>query len=138
MSHHDGAANAEAVQQGSRVGRQLMQGELIGRRLARFAEANLIRGDHAPALLDQQSDRLLPRRGTEVLAVEQDDRSAIRLGTDDIHVGHAQALLLAVELEGFHRIGIVESFEHRAIRRCRRGGGGLRICDRGTQGEREQ
>src|SRR5690242_18122117 len=100
------------MQQRSSVRGELMQRELIGRRFARFAEANLIGYDDSPSALAQHPDCLFPGSAAEILPVQQHDRFAIRCIRSNVHVSHALALTLRVELEALDWIEIVETLEH--------------------------
>ena len=58
----------ERLQQRARVAGELLEGELVGGRLAGLAEPDLVGRHHAVAGLAQHGDRGLPRAGAEVLA----------------------------------------------------------------------
>jgi len=116
------------------VGGQLLEAVLIVFGLARLAEADLVRRHHAVAGFGQRVDRTLPGGATEVLAVQEDDGAAVRLGRLDVHVGHVQLRALRREAVLLDRIGVVEAFEFRAVGGFGCGCGGVR----GAQGGAEQ
>ena len=70
--------DAERGEQRLRVAGELLEGELIARRLARFAEADLVGRDDAIARFAQHPDAAFPGRAAEILAVQQHDRPARR------------------------------------------------------------
>src|SRR5205823_3570581 len=71
MPEQRDAADREVVEQRSRVRGELLEAVLVALRLARLAEADLVRGDHAPARFGEGPDGGLPGPGAEVLAVEE-------------------------------------------------------------------
>ena len=95
-----------------RVLRQRLEAVLIALGLARLAEADLVRRDHAIAAIGERVDRPLPSRGAEVLAVQQDDRPAVRRPhRGDVHIAHGQGLALRREGEVVDRPRVVEALK---------------------------
>ena len=111
MADDNRLLHAELGQQRMGVAGELLEGELIGGGLARFAETNLVRCNHAIAGGDQILDGRLPGRRTEILAVEQHHRLAVWLVGFDVHISHLQRLPLRVEAEMLDVVGIIETFE---------------------------
>ena len=117
-------------QGGEKVARilgELAEGELVGLRLRRFAEPDLVRRDDAIARVRERVDGGLPGRGAKILAVEQHGDVPVRRRGLDVHIGHVQRLTLRVERVILHGIGIVEALEfgpvggHFVSRQGRRG-----------------
>ena len=105
------------------------------RRLARFAEAELIGRHHAIALRAQQTDHAGPIGAGKALAMQKDDHFAIRFARRrDIHIGHAERLALDRQIQEMHRIGISDPFQTNAERLVRRGSG-RRRCKGKDSGE---
>ena len=112
---------------------------LVMCRLGRFAEPDLIGSDDAVAGVAQYSDGVLPGRRAEILAVQQQDRAAVRRLWLHVHIGHVQGLALRGEGEVRHRPGILEALQLRpvgraVIGRTDRGGG----AESGGDAEAEQ
>ena len=94
------------------------------RRLAGFAETDLVGRDHAIARAGQGRDGAFPGGGAEILAVQYRHRSPVRARRFHIHVRHFHRGILAGETEDLHGMGIVKTFQPRAIDRrilCCRG-----------------
>ncbi len=108
--------DALLLQQGLGVVRQLGEAELVALGLARTAETDLIRGDYAVTCLAEHLDGALPGRATEILAMQQERRAAVRLaGRRNVHVGHLHRLALGLETIVLERMRIAEAFQLRAI-----------------------
>ncbi len=88
---------------------------LVMCRLSRFAEPDLIGSDDAVAGVAQYSDGVLPGRRAEILAVQQQDRAAIRRLWLHVHIGHVEGLALRGEGEVRHRPGILEALQLRPV-----------------------
>ncbi len=117
MADHDGLFDAELGQQLMGVAGKLLEGELVGGGLARLAEADLVRRDHAIAGRDQILDGRLPGGGTKILAVQQHRGLPVRMIRLDVEIGHLQRLPLRGEREALDRERIVESFQFRSVGR---------------------
>src|SRR6185369_9142115 len=108
--------DAEAVEQRLGVARQDIKA-VPDIRLRRFPKAELIRYDDAVPLAGQRGDGPSPVIAGKTLAVQNDDGLAIGgRARSDIHIGHAQQLVLDREVEETDRIGIVDTFEADAER----------------------
>src|ERR1035438_3037966 len=92
---------------------KLLQAELILRRLARFAEADLIRRDDPITGLNERGDGGLPRGGAEILAVEQYRDPSDGARWLHVHVRHLKCLALRLEAKQRYRPGIVETLQNR-------------------------
>ncbi|OMP00335.1 hypothetical protein CCACVL1_03375 [Corchorus capsularis] len=134
VADQDGLLNAQRGQQRMRVARQLLERILIRTRLARFAEADLVRRDHAIAGARQRLDRAIPGGRAEVLAVQQHCDLAVGLLGLDVQIGHLQRIALGFELEQVDRRRIVEALQPGAIRGAALSGGDLRGHTRHCQG----
>lgn len=114
-------ANIEGVEHAARVVDELVRAELVVEGLGALAEANLVRRNHAVALVGQGADRRVPRRAAKVLAVEEHGRLAIGAARGlNIHKGHLELLKLAREAEHLDRervrkVGAVEVLGERPI-----------------------
>src|SRR5208283_3273192 len=96
---------------------ELLEAELILRRLARFAEADLIWRDDAIAGLNERGDGGLPCGGAEILAVQQYRNPSGGARWLHVHVSHLERLALRLEAVQRNRPGIVETLKTRAITR---------------------
>src|SRR5258706_406719 len=80
--------------------------------LRRFAEADLVRHDHAIALAGQRRDRVRPVIAGKTFAVQQHHGFVVRRrGRRHIHVGHAQRLAFDGEIQMVHWVGIIDALE---------------------------
>ena len=105
------------------VAGKLLKAELIMRGLARFAEADLVDGDHTVTGCCQCRDGALPGGGAEILAVKQHHRLAVRrAGGFHVHKGHAQLFALRGQGVVGHRPRIFEALELRPVGRLLIGG----------------
>ncbi len=104
---HDGQSlNAEGLQEPVGVQGELLQAELVYSGLGGFAEADLVGDNDAVAGNGEDVCGLVPRRATEVLAVQEHDDIAIGAGGLDIHIRHFEFLILRLEMVDVDRIGI--------------------------------
>ena len=117
MTDDHRARDAERSQQRVRVPGELLETVLIMFRLARFAEADLIRGDHAIARIAQDLDRLLPGGRAKILAMQQDGGLAVRRGRFHVHIGHVEVGALRGEAEMRDGPRVVESLQFRPVAR---------------------
>jgi len=116
MTDNADLVDALLLQQGLGVVRQLGEAELVALGLARTAETDLIRGDYAVAGLAEHLDAALPGCATEILAMQQERRAAVRLASRrNVHVGHLHRLALGLETIVLERMRIAEAFQLRAI-----------------------
>src|ERR1039458_66470 len=104
---------------------KLLEAELILRRLARFAEADLIWRDDAITGLNERGDGGLPRGGAEILAVQQYRDPSGGTRWLHVHVSHLECVALRLEAKQRYRPGIVETLQTRAINRARTGQRGI-------------
>lgn len=126
MADDMAALDAEFVEQGARVGGQLLQAEVVVLGFFGFAKADLVDRDHAIAGLAQGRDLLFPGCRAVVLAMQQQDALAIGAARGaDVHIGHRQLLALALKLETLDLVRILEALEL-GIVFGRRGGQGQR------------
>jgi hypothetical protein len=101
-----------------RVAGKLLKAELIMRGLARFAETDLIDGDHAVSGCRQCGDGALPGGGAKILAVKQQHRLAVRRAAGfHVHISHAQFFALRCQGVIRHRPWIFEALKLRSIGR---------------------
>src|SRR6185295_6774361 len=118
MPQHDWPLDANADEEGVCVGGLLMQAELIGWRLAGFAEADLIGNDDAKTLIAERPNVGLPGGGAEILAMQQDNGPTVWLLRPHIHECHRQQLPLGLEVVVVNRLRVVEVGEQ-GIGGCR-------------------
>lgn len=114
VTNQSNLLDSQSREESLRVFGKLVGAELVARRLAALAEANLIRGDDAVAHASQDINRLTPGRTTKVLAVKNDSGFAVGCARGwDVHKGHFQILELVVEAEEFDgmRVGKVGAVE---------------------------
>ena len=115
-------ADVQAAQKLMRVGRELMKAELVGLGLRRFSEADLIRDNHAIAVIAERSRSFLPISAAEIFSVQQHNGlcggfvSPFRC---DIHVGHFERLSLSGHPENLDREWIGEFLESQIVGRER-------------------
>jgi len=96
--------------------RELGEAELVPLRFAGTAEADLVRGNHAIAILREHRDGCLPSGRAEVLAMHEQHRAAVGLAFRlHIHVRHEQRLLLRREFVALDGVWVVEPFEMRTV-----------------------
>jgi hypothetical protein len=132
VADHRGTLDAERFEQRMGIAGELLEAELILRRLARFAEADLVRRDDAIARLNQRGDGGLPRGGAEILAVQQYRDASGGTRRLHVHVSHLECLVLRLEAVQRDWPGIVETLQTRAINRAGVGQRGIagwsRLC----------
>jgi hypothetical protein len=100
-----------------RIHRELLERILVTLGLGRLAPADLVRRDDSVAGVVQGSDRLLPGRGAEVLAVQDDRRLSVRFRRCYVHVAHNHGFALRLEGEIMNRPRIVEALQLRSVGR---------------------
>lgn len=94
----------------------LLGWRLVPRRQEQEGNGDLIRGDYAVTGLAEHLDGALPGCATEILAMQQERRAAVRLaGRRNVHVGHLHRLALGLETIVLERMRIAEAFQLRAI-----------------------
>jgi hypothetical protein len=111
MADDRGLIDAERGEQRVRIRRELLEGILVTLRLCRLAPADLVGRDDPVAGVVQASDRLLPGRGAEVFAVQDDRCLSVRFRRRDVHVAHDDGLVLRLEGEIMQRPRIVEALQ---------------------------
>ena len=96
--------------------RQLLEAVLIAGGFGGGAETNLIRRNHAIALLAQCVDGVFPGGSAEVFTVHQHHCLTIGLLRRlHVHIAHAERLLLGGEGKMLQRMRIVKSLQLLAI-----------------------
>src|SRR4051812_5655386 len=98
MAHEYEFVYVNRVEQRARVVGQRLEAELVGSGLGRLSETDLVRRYNAVSLGSQCANSGGPVGARKVFAVQEDNRSPVRLRGCDIHIGHAQFLLLRFEL----------------------------------------